>query len=135
MRPPCPICTILSLSALLVHYIRIQVGFHSRYSLMHWKKTSTTLLFSVEVRLKLMGLKWLLFLSNPLLLGYETHNKYEMVSISKWKPLSSGFSELICIGILFIIKVKILVLIKWSYASPQLCERRTISFEHMAPFR
>lgn len=59
------------------------------------KKTSTTLLFSVEVRLRLMGLEWLLFPSSPNLLGFETHNEYEIISISKMKPLSSRFSELI----------------------------------------
>ena len=59
----------------------------------------------------------LFFPTSPLLLGYETHDQYEMISNSK---------SLILLGprmnILFFSKVEILVLIAWSYRFPtQLC--------------
>ena len=65
-----------------------------------------------------MGFKWLPFPTSALLLGYEAHDQYEMVikAIATFLIISGANTK-----ILFIPKVKILVLIKWSYRSPQLC--------------
>jgi hypothetical protein len=63
-----------------------------------------------------MGLKWSLLLTNPLLLGYENTQlvqdgyeiQFEVVAIVY---INSGTY----VNILFIILVKIIVLIQWSY--------------------
>ena len=58
----------------------------------------------------------------PLLVGYETHNywkmnsKFKLCRIAIWLIIFGGH-----MNILFIIKVKVLTLIKWSYNSPQSC--------------
>ena len=67
------------------------------------------------------GLEWLHSPTSPLLLGYETQNYYKKVRKLKSRPVTflivwSSYEYLV--NILFIIKVKILVLIEWSYRFP-----------------
>lgn len=62
-----------------------------------------------------MGLKWLLFVSSPLLMGYDTQDSYEMVSKSKSQFSHTPRTQL---GIFSNIKEKILMLIKPSHKSP-----------------
>ena len=62
------------------------------------------------------------FSLHPLLIGYETQYWCEM--ISKKQIMHVAFFLMIygdCMNILFIIKVKINVLIKWSYRPRQSC--------------
>ena len=67
-----------------------------------------------------MGLKWLIFLTIPLLLGYEICDLYEMVSTSKSIEVIATIFIIFGahMNILLFIKVKILKLIKWSYRFP-----------------
>ena len=72
-----------------------------------------------------MGLEWLLLLATiQLLLGKETRGHYEMVSKSKSKVVIFGF----------ITKIKILVLINWSYMSLRLSLGGLSYFEHANRF-
>ena len=69
-----------------------------------------------------MGLKWLLFLRCPLLVGYETHEWYkdgEQIHVNAVITLFMVFSA--HMSILFDIKVKNLLLVKWSCSSFKLC--------------
>ena len=78
-----------------------------------------------------MGLEWLLLLATiQLLLGKETRGHYEMVSKSKSKVVIFGAHVII----LFITKIKILVLINWSYMSLRLSLGGLSYFEHANRF-
>ena len=70
-----------------------------------------------------MGLKWLFFFpTRCLLLGYETHGSLEMVSKIQMKVV--GIFHMIFgahMDVLFSMKVKIFVLVKWSNRFLQLC--------------
>ena len=66
-----------------------------------------------------MGLKWTLLALHPLLLGYGICSQYKKINKSKWALALSIFLIILApMNVSFIIKVKILELMKWSYRSP-----------------